>query len=342
MILSDPVPLSPLPWQQAQWKAVQSALGADRLGHALLLHGPVGIGKRRFADLIGAALLCAEPKADGLPCGHCDECHLLAAGSHPDLTRLAPDADTKTGEIKVDQVRALCGSQTMTSSRGRRSVYRIAPADAMNNVAANSLLKTLEEPASATLWLLVAETPGNLPATVRSRCQHLAQSVPPAASALAWLQGKLGESGADGADAERLLTLAHGAPLRALALASEADLGGRDRCLDAFLQLSQGRVDPLAVAKAWQSLEPGLVLGWLTGWVSDQLRLQVDPDAAHLSNPDRRGQLAAIAPGISPAAAHRFLQQLYAARAEAKSTVNKQLLFESLLLRWAALTRTTR
>jgi hypothetical protein len=68
----------------------------------------------------------------------------------------------------------------------------------------------------------------------------------------------------------------------------------------------------------------------------------VDPDAAHLSNPDRRGQLAAIAPGISPAAAHRFLRQLYAARAEAKSTVNKQLLFESLLLRWAALTRTTR
>jgi DNA polymerase-3 subunit delta' len=345
MILADAVPLALLPWQQAQWQSVQSAVRSDRLGHALLIQGPAGIGKRRFADLLAASVLCADPGPGGLPCGVCAECRLLAGGSHPDLTRLVPDADSKTGEILAGQVRAVCGSQTMTSSRGRRAVYRIAPAEAMNPVAANSLLKTLEEPASATLWLLVAEAPGSLPATVRSRCQKLSMAPPPPDQALAWLRGELtrGESGdagpAAGSDAEQLLILGQGAPLRALALAGAADLRAREQCLTAFQQVSAGKADPIAVAKAWQSLEPRLVLDWLVGWVSDWLRLQVDADAVHLINPDQRSRLAVIASGVSAAGGHRFLQQLYAARSEAQSSINKQLLFESLLLRWAALTR---
>lgn len=345
MILGEPVALALLPWQQVQWQSVQAAVRSHRLGHALLIQGPAGIGKRRFADLLAASVLCAEPGPDGLPCGVCEECRLLAGGNHPDLTRLVPDADSKTGEILAGQVRAVCGSQTMTSSRGRRAVYRIAPAEAMNPVAANSLLKTLEEPASATLWLLVAEAPGGLPATVRSRCQKLNMPPPPLDQALTWLRDELSrggggdpESGA-GSNAEQLLVLGQGAPLRALALAGATDLKAREQCLTAFQQVSAGQADPIAVAKAWQSLEPRLVLDWLAGWVSDWLRLRADPDAAHLSNPDQRRRLAGIAPGAGAAGGHHFLQQLYAARAEAQSTVNKQLLFESLLLRWAALTR---
>ncbi|WP_295880744.1 DNA polymerase III subunit delta' [uncultured Thiohalocapsa sp.] len=339
MILADPVQLDLLPWQRDTWQTLRSAIQADRLGHALLIRGPAGIGKRRFADLLAAAVLCAEPGPEGLPCGVCAECRLLAAGSHPDLTRLVADADSKTGELKVDQVRALCGSQTMTSSRGRRAVYRIAPAEAMNTVAANSLLKTLEEPASATLWLLVAEAPGGLPATVRSRCQQIALPTPPRDLAMDWLRDRLAAGAGDAADAERLLVLGHGAPLRALALADATDLGAREQCLSALHQISVGQADPVAVAKSWQSLEPGLVLDWLCGWVSDKLRLAVHPDASCLVNPDQRGRLAAMAPDLPAAGAHGFLQQVYAARAQAQSTVNKQLLFEALLLRWAALTR---
>ena len=287
MILSEPVPLVLLPWQQDQWQSMQAAVRSDRLGHALLIQGPAGIGKRRFADLLAASVLCAQPRA----------------------------------------------------------VYRIAPAEAMNPVAANSLLKTLEEPASATLWLLVAEAPSSLPATVRSRCHKLTMPPPAAEQALAWLRGELagGEGGGDGpaagSDAEQLLVLGQGAPLRALALAGETDLQAREQCLTAFQQVSAGQADPIAVAKAWQSLEPRLVLDWLVGWVSDWLRLQMDPHAAYLINPDQRRRLAGIASGVGAAGGHRFLQQLYAARSEAQSSVNKQLLFESLLLRWAALTR---
>ncbi len=335
MILAEPVLLSPLPWLDAPWQSVQAAIRSDRLGHALLIMGPAGIGKRRFADLLAAALLCPQPEPDGLPCGGCEDCRLLAAGSHPDLIRLVPDADSKTQEIKADQVRALCSGQSMTSSRGRRAVYRIAPAEAMNRVAANSLLKTLEEPAAATLWLLVSEAPGGLPATVRSRCQRLQLSAPATDATLPWLEGQLDGEG----DSERLLAVAHGAPLRALAMAKEEQLDARERWLNGLHAVSAGTADPLAVAWAWQSLDPELVLDWLAGWVSDGLRLAIDPDAVHLTNPDQRRLLATIASGLEPERAHRFLLRVYAARAEAKSTVNKQLLFEALLIRWAQLGR---
>jgi DNA polymerase-3 subunit delta' len=335
MILAEPVPLRPLPWQAAPWEAMLAAIRADRLGHALLISGPAGIGKRHLADVLAAALLCATPGRDGLACGACDECRLLAAGSHPDLTRLVPDPEAKTREIKADQVRELCSSQAMTSSHGRRAVYHIAPAEAMTNAAANSLLKTLEEPAAATLWLLVSESPGGLPATVRSRCQKLALPIPPAASAREWLRGQ----SPAGSDPDRLLSIAHGAPLRALAMADAPELASREQCLDAFRQLSMGRADPLSIAGAWQSLEPGLVLAWIAGWVSDLLRLSADPGAGHLSNPDQREPLLGLSRRLDQAECHRYLQRVYAARAEATSTVNKQLLFESLLLRWARLTR---
>jgi DNA polymerase III subunit delta' len=335
VILSDPVVLEPLPWLDDPWQSLLTAIRADRLGHALLLTGPAGIGKRRLADLLAAALLCERPEpTTGLPCGQCADCRLLAAGNHPDLTRLVPDPESKTHEIKADAVRELCTSQALTTSRGRRAVFRIAPAEAMNRVAANGLLKTLEEPSASTLMLLVSEAPGGLLATIRSRCQRVSLALPPAAQALPWLRARV----PPGLDAERLLAVAHGAPLRALALASAELLAAREGCLQGLSEVAAGAADPVGVAQAWQAQDPALVLDWLAGWISDALRLALDADVKHLTNPDHRERLIAIAARVPPQSGHRYLQQVYAARAEAASTVNKQLLFEALLLRWAALT----
>jgi DNA polymerase III subunit delta' len=334
MILSDPVPLVPLPWFDGPWQSLATAIRGDRLGHALLMTGPAGIGKRQFADLLAAALLCERPTAAGLPCGQCADCLLLAAGNHPDLTRLVPDADSKSHEIKADAVRELCASQAMTTSRGRRAVFRIAPAEAMNRVAANGLLKTLEEPSASTLMLLVSETPSGLPATVRSRCQRLNLRLPSAAQAVPWLRERLPQ----GLDPGRLLAIAHGAPLRALELGSAELLSAREGCLKGLTDVAAGAADPVGVAQAWQSLDPALVLDWLAGWTSDALRLAADAEVKHLTNPDHRDRLRGLAARVPPQPGHRYLQQVYAARAEALSTVNKQLLFEALLLRWAALT----
>jgi len=327
-------PFEALPWLQPHWQRLWDAHRNGRLGHALLLTGPPGIGKRHFADQFAAALMCDKPGANGQPCAVCADCTLFASGNHPDLTHLEPDPESKSGEIRVDAVRELCSRQALTASRGPRAVLRIAPADAMNPFAANSLLKTLEEPADSTLLMLVAEHPSRLPATVLSRCQRLTMLPPDADSAAAWLSDRLGDRKFD---LGLLLRLAHGAPLRAQVLADTQWLKQREESFRRFQAITEGREDPLGVAGAWQQMEATLVLEWLASWVSDLLRIGCDRHVGYLNNPDWRSELSVMAERLVPAATHRYLQQLLRARALATSSVNKLLLFESLLVRWARL-----
>ena len=177
-----------------------------RLPHALLISGQEGIGKRVLAIQLAHSLLCEQPGADGQPCGQCAACGWLQAGTHPDLLWLLPEEAGKA--IKVDQVRALTSELCMTSHAGRYKVAIIQPADAMNRNAANSLLKTLEEPTDNTLVVLLTALPGRLPATIRSRCQQLQVAVPDALSARQWLQ----DTGMEPGQAIGYLKLAHGAP----------------------------------------------------------------------------------------------------------------------------------
>ena len=330
------VMFQPLPWLDAHWQRLWQTRRDGRLGHALLLTGPSGLGKRRFADLFAAALMCRQPGDDGLPCGRCADCELLRSGNHPDLIRVSPEAESKSGEIKADAVRELCSRQTMTASRGPVSVLQIAPAEAMNAFAANSLLKTLEEPVASTLLFLISEDPARLPATVVSRCQRITMLPPPADSAVAWLSTRVQ---AQGLDLDLLLRLAHGAPLRALALADGAWLAKREQGFRQFRAIAEGREDPLAGADAWQQLDPALVLDWLASWISDLLRIAQAGASAQLSNPDKCAELADLAQRLTPRSAHRYLQQILRSKSLAASSINRQLLFESLLVQWAQLAR---
>lgn len=336
----------PLPWLAEPWARLWAAWRDDRLGHALLITGPAGIGKRLLAARLGHALLCTAPDTDGSPCGQCADCRLLASGNHPDLVLLTPDPNGKSKEIKADQVRALCESQALTPHRASRKVLQIIPAEGMNLVAANGLLKTLEEPADSTLWVLVSEAPGRLPQTIRSRCQRVALPLPPADTALAWLARQPASAGLGagvGSDAALLLRLAHGAPLAALALAGtevgRERLAARAAGLRGFLAVGCGEQDPLELARAWQAGDPSVVLGQLSSWVCDLLRLRADPGVRHLDNPDQREALAPLAARLAPAAAHRYLQRVLWACSLSDATINKQMLYEALLVRWARLAK---
>lgn len=322
------------PWLEAPWRRLWRAHRGGRLGHAWLLSGPVGLGKRLFADRLSRALLCQQPAEDGSPCGHCGECRLIDAGNHPDLQRLVPDAESASGEIKVEAIRELVGLENLTSHRGGHKVIQIVPAEAMNRAAANSLLKTLEEPTDRTLLLLIADDATRLPATIRSRCQQLALVPPPQAEALPWLTAALGSAPAA---PELLLRLARGAPLRALTLAQADYLELRRQGFAQFLAVAEGREDPLAVAAAWLSKDVPMLLENTLGWVCDIARLAAAPGADARDNPDLSAALRALAARLPGERLHEYARQLMRARALAQSSVNKQLLLESLLMRWALL-----
>lgn len=220
----------PLPWLD---DALAQALATQR-AHALLVHGPEGVGQLDFALGLAKAWLCEAPAAErdrGLACGRCAGCHLVDERSHPDLRLVVPEAmraeaglpgddsgsdeDGKkrkpSREIKVDQIRSALEFAELTSGRASHKVLVIHPAEAINPIAANALLKTLEEPGALRFVLASGAAQALLP-TIRSRCQALRLHMPPREAALAWL-------GAQGvADAAVLLDAAGGQPQAALAL----------------------------------------------------------------------------------------------------------------------------
>ena len=320
-------------WHRACWDTIDRARRADRLPHALLVTGPAGVGKRRLVALLAHSLLCSRPDAQGLACGGCRECELIAAGTHPDLAAIGPDPESKSDEIKVDAIRRLADSDALTAHRGGRKVIVLDPAQNMNLSAANSLLKTLEEPSPGTLLCLVCEQPSRLPATIRSRCQELKVPVPPPAVASEWLCRNT-----DCTDAATLLRLAHGAPLKALALAQDGLLAHREEIFGGFSAVTSGVRDPIAEAAAWNKYEPAILLDWLSAWVSDLLRLASGHPDPSLTNPDKAKILRTLAGTINTVAAHRYLQHVLLARASEGSPVNRLLLYESLLVEWARIT----
>ncbi len=344
------------PWLDATWQRLLDAQRHARLGQALLLTGPLGIGKRILAEHLAGMLLCARPQADGSPCRACADCHLLASGNHPDHLLLEPAADGASREIRAEQVRHLCARETLTPMRGATKVLTVVPADAMNLFAANSLLKTLEEPAESTVWILMTEQPQRLSQTIRSRCQQISMISPPAAQTLPWLESRLtqprpatnGATSGPVADADgdarsqraaQCLALAQGAPFRALALAETDALEQRQGLLDDLIGIAQGERDPLAVANDWQRLEPSATLGAMIDGLIDSLRLAIDPTRAQIINLGARQALAALVDQFEAAAGHRFLRLLLQVRASIDAPMNQQILFEALLVRWARLTR---
>jgi DNA polymerase-3 subunit delta' len=218
------------PWNEPLLESVRQRLA--RLPHALLIHGVRGVGKLALAERIAQLLLCEEEKK---PCGTCAGCRWFLAGTHPDFRRIEPEALAKEPppseepvpetsakrakpsiEIKVDQIRALEDFLNVGSHRGKLRVALVHPAEDMNEVSANALLKGLEEPPAGAVFLLVSHRPARLLPTIRSRCVALPVGLPPREVAQSWLESQKVQNAA------RWLAYAGGAPLRALDYAADA------------------------------------------------------------------------------------------------------------------------
>lgn len=165
--------------QDAAVARLQSAYRQDHLPHGLVFAGPEGVGKGTTAAALAMLFLCERP-GDAEACGQCDSCRLFPAGTHPDYHRVYKEMIRlydKTGKSKgvdlgIDVIRnAVIAPASMKAMMNRGKVFVIEQADLMTRDAANSLLKTLEEPQGRTLIILLTDQPFALLATIRSRCQ---------------------------------------------------------------------------------------------------------------------------------------------------------------------------
>lgn len=254
------------------WIATQVRHLLAQRGHAWLLHGPSGLGQYELALELSRAWLCDDPGPSGA-CGHCASCHAIDVRAHTDLCVLMPetemlarewplsekaqaDIDDKSRkpskEIRVDAMRDAVEFAQRTSGRGRGKVVMVSPAERMNAITANALLKTLEEPPGDVRFVLASQAAHQLLPTIRSRCLGHAMTWPPLDAAAQWL----GEQGLPAADIPVLLRAAGGRPQEALLLAQ----AGLDR---------QGWS---RLPKALAGGEPGILAQWAPAEAVDALQ----------------------------------------------------------------------
>jgi DNA polymerase-3 subunit delta' len=250
----------PLPWQETLWDSLNSNIENGRLPHAILINGPSGIGKMRLAKALAQHLLC-QTEMTKYACGSCKGCQLLAAGSHDDLSMLEPEEPGKP--IKIDAVRALIESLGKTAHQGGWKVAIFSPAEAMNNNAANALLKSLEEPQPKTLLILVSHRPSLLSATIRSRCQQIAMPIPDSGIASQWLTEVTGDQSA----VDKVLFLAAGKPLLALDYLQSDTLQVRQSFEELVAKVRAGDISPLNAAQQCQKLDLSQTIDWFSSYI---------------------------------------------------------------------------
>lgn len=336
------------PWQLSLWQQLHSR---QEFPHALLLHGPQGVGKVRFAERLAQSLLCEAPLPDRQPCDTCASCGWFAQYNHPDYRRVRPEAldeehesteaeedgkksgqtakagKTPSREIKIDQVRALADFMNVSTHRQGRRIVLLQPAEALNAAAANALLKTLEEPAAGTVFILVTHSIDRLMPTIVSRCQKFALPLPAAADALAWLQ-------AQGVDqAQDWLAEQGGAPLAALDFAQAGAAEARDMLLACLSRPGVGAA--LASAEKLQKTPPPDVTLWLQRWLYDLLSVKFSGRVRYF--PGHQKNLEVLAAQIGVPALLQSLKAAHERRAIASHPLAARLFMEDMLLDYAAL-----
>jgi DNA polymerase-3 subunit delta' len=222
---------------------LREALAAAPVSHAFLISGPKGVGKAALATAFAQAICCSN--IDSLnrsqPCGECRACRNVARGTHPDVETfdlegqaVFAEKGTRGANLSIDTIRRLRSSAALLPLESTRRILIIDDAETMLEPAQQALLKTLEDPPSTVIILLLVDEPERLLETVRSRCHHVI--VRPVS--LPIIESALEKQGVDPERAAEIAALSRGCPAWAVAAARD-------------LKLSQGRREEWEAAAEW-------------------------------------------------------------------------------------------
>ena len=235
-------------------------------GHAYLVVSEAAAEANLFNRVLAAALLCLKAESKD-PCGECKGCRAYRQGAHGDLMILEREEGKRA--IGIEQVRSATRFLQQTALYGERKVLLVQEADLMTPAAANSLLKTLEEPSGSSLLLLSTAAAWRLPPTVRSRCQTLRLPKASPASAALWLAE---QSGWPADEVDKALRMTDGNPVSALDKASRDTMYFSGALEESFSALLGNAATPVGVPESWSRAEPEVLLERLLPWIEMNCR----------------------------------------------------------------------
>ncbi|MBI2346435.1 MAG: DNA polymerase III subunit delta' [Deltaproteobacteria bacterium] len=319
--------------------SLRADLSADRLAPAYLFAGPAGIGKFRTALTLAQAINCtlvlserspelAEGRSESKdgPCGECATCTRIAAGTHPDVLIIAPEKQ----EIRIEQVRTMQARLQLHALEGNVKLALIDVAEAMHPAAANACLKILEEPPTATHFILISANPHRLLPTIRSRCRSVTFHPLSTSMVAEWLVTR---QQAAPAAAAQIAALSDGSI--GFALACEPVLIAETSADLAALCWAPTAASVLATSERWAA--DGAALPARLRCLVAALRTALGRRlAGESAAPSPLAEIAAALVNRPPRRLQTLLQRtLTLAREVESTTLNKQLLCESLLFTFA-------
>lgn len=321
------------PWMLSSWQTLQEL--RKRLPNALLIKGAQGIGKLDLALNFAQSLLCEQPTGSGMACGICKSCRWFEQDSHPDFRLVQPKALSEdeeeakasnkkpSREISVNQIRELVDFSSISSQGGGYRIILIHPAESMNASAANSLLKTLEEPSDNVLFLLISHKPQQLLPTIISRCQTLPVPMPAHETGASWLSGQGVKNPI------QALSQAGFAPLQALSWSESGEGSDARNSLMSFI-IQPSRLDPISASETLQGNDPVHFIHCLQQWCHDLLSAKLTGGVRYF--PERASIILDLAVTVAVTSLLKYQKELLEARRAADHPLNQRLVMESLLI----------
>ena len=315
--------------QEAVKEHFRTAVSSDRVSHAYMLIGEAGLGKNALADAFSKMLLCERDPLH--PCGVCHACKQVAAGTHPDVIHVTHE---KPNTIGVDEIRdQLSAEVAIRPFSGKRRVFIVPDADKMSVQAQNATLKTIEEPPSYAVILLLCSREDALLETIRSRCVKLRLRPVPDRELLSWLRSL---EGVTEEQAELAAGFARGKPGKAREMAlSEAF---RERCtadLKLLTELPGGGTEQLlaGIARVREDHpDPGTFLDFVRMYCRDLLVLKKRGRREDLIFPEWDKELTRAAVQTTLHGIGRILEETERTEERFRANVNPELAIELLLL----------
>lgn len=310
-------------------EVLQRSLQTGKTAHSYLFEGVSGCGRMKTAMALVQAVFCTNRNSDA--CGTCPSCRKVSGGSHADIHMVAPLPDKR--DISIEQLRDMQRTLSLRPYEAPRKTCIIEPAERMSVNAANSLLKTLEEPPGNALIILLTENAGMLLSTIRSRCQ-LVRFAPLSPEHVMTL---LERGGMDAETAAILAPMSGGSMQRALELDNEALTAKREAVITRLGQMNINRIASVfdaAEALSGNRDETLEILDLLISFYRDALHLAAGN--IEIVNRTARPAIEAIAARRPLPRTLELLEKICQTRRDVQRNANPKLALDHLFMNMAA------